>query len=86
MDEQRLRGTVENAIHEFAEHSADDLILGVRGAVNERAILAAFFQIALGFENFHHGHDGGVGDFAVLEQRFVDIADGGSCRVARRAS
>jgi len=78
MDEERFRGTVEDAIYEFPEHAAKDVVLGVRGAVNERAVLAALFQIALGFEDFHHGHNGGIGDFAVLEERLIDIADGGA--------
>src|SRR5580693_329756 len=77
MDEQRLGGAVENAIHKFADHAADDLMFRARGAIDESAILPALFQVALSFENFHHGHNGGVGDFSVLEQGFVDIANGG---------
>src|SRR5437763_15869513 len=33
--------------------------------------------ISLGFEDFHHGHDGGVSDFAALKESFVNVADGG---------
>jgi hypothetical protein len=77
MDEERFRGTIENAVDEFAEHAANDLVPGVRGAVDEGAVLAALFQIAFGFEDFHHGHDGGVCDFAALEEGLVNIANGG---------
>src|SRR5580704_956851 len=77
MDEQGFRGTVENAIDEFADHAADHLALWMRRAVNVRTVLPALFQIALGFENFHHGHYGGVGDFAVLQKCLVNIANGG---------
>ncbi len=77
MDEERFGRAVEDAIDEFADHAADDLVFGVRGSVNKGAVLAALFEIGLGFEDFHHGHDGGVGDFAALEQDFVNIADGG---------
>jgi hypothetical protein len=77
MDEERLGGAIEDAVDEFAEHAADNLVFGVRGAVEKSAVLAALFQIAFGFEDFHHGHDGGVGDFAAFEKGFVDVADGG---------
>src|ERR1700735_777206 len=77
MDEQRFRGTVEDAIDEFPDHAADHLALRMRRTVNEGTVLAAFFQVAFCFENFHHGHHGGVCDFAVLQKRLVDIADGG---------
>jgi len=77
MNKERFRRAVENAIDELAKHAADDLALGVSGAINKCAIQPALFQISLGFEDFHHGHDGGVGDFAFLEQGFVNVADSG---------
>src|SRR5215472_668932 len=77
MDEKRFGGAIENAIDEFADHAANDLIFGMRGAVQEGAIPAALFQIALGFEDLHHGHHRGVSDFAALEEDLVNIADGG---------
>ena len=77
VDEERFSRAVKNAINEFADHAADDLILGMRGAIKEGAILAALLQVALGFEDFHHGHDGGVSDFAALKESFVNVADGG---------
>jgi hypothetical protein len=77
VDEERFGRAIENTINEFADHAADDLILGLRGAVKEGAILAALFEIALGLEDLHHGHDGGVSDLAALEEGLVDIAHGG---------
>src|SRR5437660_391442 len=62
----------------------------MRGAVKESAVLPAFFQITLGFEDLHHGHDRGVSDFAALKEDFIDITDGRSaawqwpCRSASR--
>src|SRR5438874_242496 len=50
----------------------------MRGAVKESAVLPAFFQITLGFEDLHHGHDRGVSDFAALKEDFIDITDGRS--------
>ena len=77
MDEERFGRAIKNTINEFTDHAADDLILGLRGAVKEGAILAALLEIPLGLEDLHHGHDAGVGDFAPLAERLVDIADGG---------
>ena len=74
--EENLRGTVEHAICEFSDHATDNLVLGLRGAIHEGTVLTPLFQIALGFEDFHHGHHGRVSDFAVLQQGFVNIADG----------
>ena len=74
--EESLRGAVEDAIYEFADRVADNFGFGVRGAIDEGTILTTLFQIALGFEDFHHGHDGGVSDFAVLHQGFVNVAHG----------
>src|ERR1700747_3035555 len=47
------------------------------GAVKEGAVLATLLEVALGFEDVHHGHDGGVSDLAAVEEGFVNIADGG---------
>src|SRR5689334_21528946 len=49
----------------------------MRWAVKEGAVLPALFEIAFSIEDFHHGHDAGVSDFAVLEECLVHIADGG---------
>ena len=77
MDEQRLGRAIENAIDEFPDHAANDLVFRMRRAVKEGAVLAALFEIALGFEDLHHGHDGGVSDFAAIEESFINVADGG---------
>src|SRR5947208_8363787 len=77
VDEERFSRAVKNAINEFADHATDDLILRMRGAIKEGTVLAALLQVALGFEDFHHGHDGGVSDFAALQESFVNVADGG---------
>src|SRR5262249_52735163 len=77
MDEERFRRAIKNTIDKFADHGGDDVIVGLCGAVKEGVILEALLEIALGFEDLHHGHDGGVSDFAALEKGFINIADGG---------
>jgi hypothetical protein len=52
------------------------LLAGPRGLVEIGALLAALFQKALLFQDVHHRHDGGVGDFAAGAQRFVNVAHG----------
>src|ERR1700730_4267899 len=78
MDEKGFSGAVEYAINELADHTANDLVLRMGRAIEEGAVLPPLLQIAFGFEDFHHGHHGRVGDFAVLEQGFINIADGGA--------
>src|SRR5690242_886389 len=51
MDEKGLGGAVEKAIHEFADHFANDLLFAARGTIDVSAIEKPFFQIALGFED-----------------------------------
>jgi hypothetical protein len=77
MIKERFRRTVKNAVYEFPDHSTDDVVLRLRRAANKRAAMKALFQIALGFQDFHRGHYGGEGDFAVLKKRFINIADSG---------
>jgi hypothetical protein len=47
MDEQRFRRAIENTVDKFADHAANDLVFGLRGAVDEGAVLPPLFQIAL---------------------------------------
>jgi hypothetical protein len=77
INEERLCGAIEDAIYEFADHAANNFGFSMRGTIDEGTILTAFFQKALGFKDFHHCHDGGVSDFALLQQGFINIADGG---------
>src|SRR5262249_34901198 len=77
VQQQRLGRAVEDAIHEIAHHPADHLLLRARRLVEIRAVLGRLLEIPLLLEDVHHGHDGGVGDLAPLEQRLVDVADAG---------
>ena len=48
--------------------------LGLRGAIDMGALGAGFLEMTLGFEDLHHGHDGGVRDLAAFEHFLVDVA------------
>ena len=76
MDQQRLGGTVEDPVDEIPHHGADDFAPRLRGPVDVGAVGLILLQVFLLFEDLHHGHDRGVGHFAPLQQRFVDVADG----------
>ncbi len=78
MDEKRLRRTIKNTVDEITNHGADDLPLGLGRAVNVRPILLGLFEEAFLFQDFHHGHDGRVGDFPAFQERFIDVAHGGT--------
>ena len=76
VDEQGLGGSVEDAIDEIADHGGDHLTFGLGGAVDVGAIDLLAIEVAFMFQDLHHGHDGGVGDFAAFEEGLVDVADG----------
>ncbi len=75
MHQERFGRPVEDAIHKIAHHIADDFAARLRGAVNMRAVCLVLLQIFLLLQNFHHGHDSGVRDLTLLQQRFVNFAD-----------
>ena len=48
--------------------------LRLAGPVDISPVVLALLQIALLLQDVHHGHDGGVGDAAMLQHRFINLA------------
>ncbi|MCK7523989.1 MAG: hypothetical protein MZV64_43365 [Ignavibacteriales bacterium] len=72
-----MRGPVEQPVHELADHAPDDGGLGPGGPVDVGPVVLALLEVPLPFEHLHHGHDGGVGDLAPLQEVLVDVPDRG---------
>src|SRR5262245_29282147 len=75
--QQRLGRAIKNAIDKLFHHSFNHLILRAGNLVNVGAVSNSLLEIILLLQDVHHRHDGRVGDFASLEERFINVSDGG---------
>src|SRR5215831_21105692 len=76
LDEQRLRGSVEDALQKIVHHVADYFALRLSWRVDVGALIRALLQMTFLLENSHHRHHGRVSDLPAPEQFFINVADG----------
>src|SRR2546426_5676415 len=71
--QERLRRTVENALHEFVNHIADNLTLRLGRTVEVGTIARGFGQPTFLLEYPHHRHYSRISNFPALEEFLINV-------------